>query len=61
MATLNEQGKPIITCGNPATTHLCADLKQIKVGTYWEIRKRSDDEIIDTVATIHPDIEEEIN
>lgn len=60
MATYNQNNQPIITCGSPATTHLCADLKQIKNGATWDIKLRSNNEVIDTVATLHPDIEEEI-
>lgn len=42
-ATLDEQGRPIITTGKPAATFLCADLQQVRSqnGSY-DIRRKSD-------------------
>lgn len=60
MTTFNNDDEPIITCGIEGKTYLCADLKQVQKGSVYEIKLKSDNSVIDTVAMKHPDIEEEI-
>lgn len=60
MTTFNDNNEPIITCGTEGRTYLCSDLKQIQKGSVYEIRERSDNTLVDTVALKHPDIDEEI-
>lgn len=61
MATYNEQNQKLITCGAQGNTYLCADLKQVKTtingATFYDIKRRSDNAVLDTVAIEHPDLE----
>lgn len=64
MATLDSEDRPIITCGSTGDTYLCSDLKQVRRviagGSVYDIKKRSDNALVDTVAMKHPDIAEEV-
>lgn len=60
MATIDDDGNPIIACGPEGKVYLCSDLKQVQKGSVYEIRKKSDNTLVDTVALKHPDIEEEV-
>lgn len=64
MATLDDQGRPILTIGQPEAwipteTYLCADLYQVRTaanGTY-DVKRRSDNVVVGNTAVPIEDVE----
>lgn len=56
--SVDEQGRPIIKLGDPAVRYLCSDLYQVITHTgNYEIRRKSDNQVVDTVVLKVRDIE----
>lgn len=55
--TKDKEERLVVKIGNPAVRYFCKDIRQKKVGSVYEVRRKKDDVLIDIVIFPIPEVD----